>query len=88
MYTYNLKSSMSDRVNLDQKAQNDGYIDGYVDASEHCPAVTDRALEQHASNLVDLALDGNKGLTDDIEAYRARYVYAYCKAYKEQVAEE
>lgn len=85
MYTYTLTTNQAHRINLDEKASNDGYDD----ARQHYPdpntVLTGRDLTDHANSLVDLALDYVDDLTDDPEEYRARYVDAYCKSYREQI---
>lgn len=83
MYNYALTTNQAHRINLDEKAANDGYDD----ANQHYPdgVLIGKDLTDHANSLVDLALDYVEDLTDDPEEYRARYVDAYCSAYQGQI---
>lgn len=78
MYTYALKSSMSDRSSLDEKAARDGA----EDARQHYPDVLQEGtLKRHVVWLCEQALEQDETLTDDPEEYQARYHDAYIKAY-------
>ena len=72
---YHLKSSQSDRINLDEFAAQRGredasQLEGGFDVTAYANQIVDESLE-------------NEELTDDPEEYRARFVDAYVKAFNE-----
>lgn len=80
MAHYNLKSSMSDRANLDQAA----WANGWGDYTEHYVQLEgEKAIREHATELAkDYIGVYNVDSTDDEEEYIARFVDSYTKGYQ------
>lgn len=87
MTQYYLKTSMSDRLNLDRAAWNNGYEDARIHFAEGVHIEGEESIREFATTLAQEYLDWHEegDITDDPEEYIARFVDSYTVGYMNEL---